>query len=262
MTENAINRIWEKITFSIGMRYRLVYNEDMKKNKGFSKSISLIEGNENTTLFLNTVSFFSTYQNVTDSKLIMEGVVERYFPEEFLCREAFIYCLKNPSDDRFSSIFYTFFGRFFEFPEPVRCASKEMLWKLINYFDSVLKPVCVVPDHKYYIDSRLGFIIKDFEYKKEFDSDFDNSDDRILFNLNFLRNQWKIEPSRANLVDIFRLIVSNWETFCNDGSAIQIVTVGFDMYNIIFSIDRFCEIYSVFDKLSRMNYILKGGGKL
>ena len=73
------------------------------------KSISITKGNENSDIFLETMKFFPEKEDVCDSKLIIDAVVNTFFPMWLICRPQILNVLKEKTDDSITVLLRVFF---------------------------------------------------------------------------------------------------------------------------------------------------------
>lgn len=234
----------------------------MAKHSTYSKSISLVAGNVNNEVFLDTVYLFAKINNITDSKLIIDTIINHYFPDWLICRPHILDSLKNKTDASVSNLIGGFMLTVNHYPEAIRLKSVGLLRCLTDYHiyaeENEKDGELVIS-----IENRLGYLLAVTETdrnneKRKYDA---NQLDKIIHDLSKLRDEWNSDKYLLmTFTDLISCFISDWDYFNHDVITGSIINQGLKLFNIRYSDDLFYKIYKIFYAVSEENRMLDKAG--
>lgn len=224
-----------------------------------TKSISINNRYENSELFLNIISLFSTYDSVSDSKVVIDAVINYYFPDWFIDRSLFMAVMNERTDSRISMLIGRYISTFGNCPDSIRAKSVALIWELVDYHkycDSESED-----REKYFklIGNHLNFI------RGEAEKDINEKPEKynlaklkyICRNMSYLQKEWETSHSIFILADVYNCFASHWEYFSNSIIVRSVIEMGLKVYNLKCNDDLFLKIYEIIRRLSEENYKLE-----
>lgn len=221
------------------------------KKKVSAKTISLADGGEAAELFRNIATVFADARGVNESKVIVDLVIERVFPEDLIFRDELMYCLTHPTNETFASTIAAFFSKLYMFSETIQNNARKLLSESIGFVAFGYDLSFTFGDDSrvsYFIDLVENSAVK-FDSLKERNLVSDPSN--AAHSLRFLINEFSEDHRSYTVKEILCVYHAFWKHTLLDSYAINAIRVGLDLVGLPMNARNFMKIYDIFCELSK-----------